>query len=140
MPLYMYAVSRNYHYFHNYMKKRVFSNYNTKKLFCVAFSFTRVLKLNNPVSLLGSLKTCLLCLLLTIFIWKQFVLKKIALPVHVQACYKFHSNSNEMFEDALCTLGNNWDKNKGIKILILILTWLKKKTSECLIAILPRTN
>lgn len=48
--------------------------------------------------------------------------KKIALPVHVQACHQFHSNSNEMFEDALCKLGNNWDKNKGIKILILILT------------------
>lgn len=55
---------------------------------------------------------------------KTVRLKKIALPVHVQACYKFHSNSNEMFEDALCTLGNtgNWDKNKGIRILILILT------------------
>lgn len=123
MPLYMYAVSRNYHYFHYYMKKRVFSNYNTKKLFCVAFSFTCVLKLNNPVSLLGSLKTCLLCLLLTIFRWKQLVLKKRSCSSVLQ----IPPNSNEMFEDALCTLGNNWDKNKGIKILILILTWLKKK-------------
>lgn len=33
-----------------------------------------------------------------------------------------------MFEDVLCILGNigNWDKNKGIKILILILIWFKK--------------
>lgn len=40
-----------------------------------------------------------------------------------------------MFEDVLCILGNNWDKNKGIKILILILIWFKKKISECLIVI-----